>query len=76
VQAVLLPGESLEDFILAAVQKEVTARAKRHQFLQRAIASSQRAEETGHYVTAENVLARLEGVLHEAQSKQRKDDCV
>lgn len=47
VQAVLLPGESLEDFILAAVQKEVTVRAKRHQFLQSAIASSQRAEQGG-----------------------------
>jgi hypothetical protein len=72
VQAVLLPGESVAAFVHEAVQGKVTARAGRREFLKSAMASSQHAQETGRYIPASEVLARLEGLLQEATERAEK----
>jgi hypothetical protein len=63
VQAVLQPGEDLGAFVVAAVGARVAARRKRRDFIARAAAAGQRAQKTGRYIPAGEVVARIESML-------------
>ncbi|WP_139202408.1 prevent-host-death protein [Frateuria terrea] len=73
ILAALHPGESLQSFVTAAAQRQLAHRRCRREFLSRAIASSANAQQSGHYIPAGDVLARLEGILQSAANPLRPE---
>jgi predicted transcriptional regulator len=69
-QSVLKEGETLSGFVLAAVTRAIELRKARQEFIARGIASGATAAKTGKYVTAEQVLKKLERRL--ANAKKRR----
>jgi len=70
VEQLLGEGESLSEFVEAAVRSAVRQRQNRAEFVARGLRSLSRARETGGYVEADEVLQKLEGKL--AAAKARK----
>lgn len=69
-EAALQPGETLSAFVEQAVRQSIALRNSQAEFLARGLASAERARETGEYVDADAVLARLASRL-EAARKQK-----
>ena len=70
-EAVLADGETLSAFILDSVARNVEARRARQAFVERGIASAERARKTGRYVSADSVVRKLSRRLAVARSKRR-----
>lgn len=62
-ESVLEEGETLSSLLEEAVLAEIQLRRSRREFIERGLASRNRARETGIYHSAEDVLERLEGRL-------------
>ena len=68
-KAVLEKDEALSAFMLEAITRHIEYRKVQHDFLVRGLASAAKARRTGHYVSAEKVLAKLEKRLDKAREK-------
>jgi hypothetical protein len=68
-EAVLDEGETLSEFVLDAVTRSIDYRKLRHEFIARGLASAAQSHKSGHYVSAERVVAKLARRL--AKAKQR-----
>ena len=67
-ESVLGQGETLSAFVLESVARNIEARRAQQAFIERGIASGERARRTGKYVTAETVLRKLSRRLESARS--------
>jgi hypothetical protein len=69
-ESVLEEGETLSSLLEEAVLAEIQLRRSRKEFIERGLASRDRARETGIYHSADDVLERLEKRLkfHEDRS--------
>ena len=58
-KSVLAEGESLSAFVLESVTRNIEARRAQQAFIERGLASAERARKTGRYVAADTVLRKL-----------------
>jgi hypothetical protein len=70
-ERVLRDGETLSSFIVDAVEERVRNRILEDEFIQRGIASLEKAERTGKYVQAATVLTGLRRRLERAEKKRK-----
>ena len=68
-EAVLEDGETLSGFVLDAVTRSIEYRNLRQEFIARGLVNAARARESGRYVSAERVLAKLARRLAKAKSR-------
>lgn len=69
-ESVLREGETLSGFVLEAVRLNIERREVQHEFIARGLAARDEARATGEYVSAEEMLARLDASLAHARKKQ------
>jgi hypothetical protein len=69
ITSVLEPGESPAMFVEAALHAAIAHRRGQKQWLDRARASSENAKKTGAYLSATEVLAKLDRILTDAQQR-------
>ena len=67
-ERLLREGETLSAFVESAVRSSVAQRQSQAQFVARGLASAAAAKESGRYVTAEDVVAKLEKRLAVARA--------
>ncbi|WP_374664461.1 YlcI/YnfO family protein [Ramlibacter sp.] len=72
VEAVLAEGETLSQFVEAAVRAGVERRRIQSEFIARGLRSRDAARRSGDYVAAEVVLADLQRKLDAARSRATK----
>ena len=70
-ERLLRKGETLSSFLEEAVRQAVERRASQAAFIKRGVASAAKARKTGDYVSAKDVLTKLEARLQEARSSNR-----
>lgn len=68
VEAVLAEGESLSEFVEAAVRAGVERRRNQQEFIARGLRSREAARQSGEYVDAEVVLNGLQRTLDDARA--------
>ena len=69
-ESVLREGETLSAFVLDAVRLNIERREAQREFIARGLLAREEARATGDYVSAEDMLARLDASLAHARSKQ------
>jgi uncharacterized protein (DUF1778 family) len=67
-EAALMEGETLSAFVLEAIQFNIQRRSLQQEFVARGLAARDEARRTGKYVSADEMLARLDKTL--AQSRK------
>jgi len=72
VEAVLIEGETLSEFVEASVRAGVERRRVQAEFIARGLRSRDEARRTGEYVDADVVLARLQRKLDVARASLAK----
>lgn len=72
IEAVLVEGETLSEFVEAAVRAGVERRRIQSAFIERGLRSRDEARRTGEYFDAEAVVAELQRKLDAARSKAAK----
>ena len=72
VEAVLGEGETLSEFVEAAVRASVQRRRVQAEFVARGLRSREHARSTGEYVDADVLLDALQGKLNAAHAKLAK----
>lgn len=72
LERALNAGESLSAFVEASVRESVRRRLDQAEFVQRGIASLEAARHSGHYVTAQDALHKLEQRLKQARTAKRR----
>jgi len=70
VEQLLEKGESLSEFVEAAVRSAVHQRQNQSEFLARGLRSLQRARKTGGYIEAEQLLRTLDEKLAGARARK------
>jgi Arc/MetJ-type ribon-helix-helix transcriptional regulator len=70
VEQLLGEGESLSEFVEAAVRSAVRQRQNQAEFVARGLRSLSRARQTGGYVEADEVLRKLDGTLRAAKARK------
>lgn len=68
-ESLLREGETLSGFVLEAVRLNIGRRQAQHEFIARGLAARDEARATGEYVSAEDMLARLDASLAQARKK-------
>jgi len=68
-EAVLGQGETLSDFVLEALNRNIEYRKARQEFVARGMASAARARKTGKYVSANRVIEKLSRKLLKAKQR-------
>jgi predicted transcriptional regulator len=66
-EASLRPGETLSAFLEGAVRETIERRQAQNAFIERGLASRERARRTGRYHSSEDVLRGLERKLKSAK---------
>ncbi|MDO9635537.1 MAG: YlcI/YnfO family protein [Thiobacillus sp.] len=69
-ESVLREGETLSSFVLEAVRLNIERREAQREFIARGLAARDEARATGVYVSAEDMLARLDASLVRSRNKQ------
>lgn len=69
-ESVLREGETLSSFVLEAVRLNIERRETQQEFISRGLLARDEARESGAYVTAEDMLSRLDDSLARAHKKQ------
>lgn len=69
-ESVLHEGETLSAFVLDAVQTTIHHRRAQADFVARGLASEERAEQHGHYVSADEVLRKLRKRIESATARK------
>lgn len=72
VEAVLADGETLSEFVEAAVRAGVERRRLQSDFIARGLRSRDEARRTGDYIDADHALAGLQRTLDAARGKLAK----
>ncbi len=68
-ESVLQEGETLSGFVLEAVRLNIERREAQREFIARGLASREEASRSGHYVSSEEMLKRLDKTLAKARAK-------
>ena len=68
-ESVLQDGESLSSFVEQSIRSNIARRQTQREFIARGLASRDEAKQSGDYFSSEQVLAELDGMLLEAESK-------
>jgi hypothetical protein len=66
-EAVLEEGETLSGFVLDAVTRSVEYRKARQEFIARGIASGANSRKSGRYISADQMIGKLERRLAKAK---------
>jgi len=69
-ESVLQEGETLSGFVLEAVRLNIERRESQRAFIARGLAARDEARMHGEFVSAEDMLARLDASLARARGKQ------
>lgn len=69
-ESVLREGETLSGFVLEAVRLNIERREALREFIARGLLAREEARATGDYVSAADMLARLDASLARARNKQ------
>jgi hypothetical protein len=69
-ESVLREGETLSGFVLEAVRLNIERREAQREFIARGLLAREEARTTGDYVSAKDMLTRLDASLARARSKQ------
>ncbi len=72
LEQVLNEGESLSAFVEASVRDNVRRRLDQAEFVKRGIASLNSARRSGHYVSADTAVRKLEARLIKARAGKRR----
>jgi len=73
-EAVLQEGESLSGFMLEAVRFNIERREAQREFIARGLAARDQAGKSGHYVSSDAMLKRLDKSLAKVRAKQTAHD--
>lgn len=68
-EAVLEEGETLSSFVLDAVTRSIEFREARQEFIARGLASAAKARKSARYISADQVLRKLERHLGKAKKR-------
>lgn len=71
VQSVLREGETLSSFVEQAIRSTVEYRQAEGEFISRGLAARDSAQRSGHYISADAVVGRLEALLEKAKSSAK-----
>jgi hypothetical protein len=66
---VLLEGESLSGFVEQSIRESIARRTQRGEFIARGLVSRDEAQKNNDYLSAEEVVARLEKRLKAAKAR-------
>ncbi len=69
VEAVLQEGETLSTFIESSLRANIERRLNQKEFIDRGLASRDRARQSNSYIDAESVIGELRG-MHEKAGKR------
>jgi hypothetical protein len=69
-ESVLREGETLSGFVLEAVRLNIERREAQREFIARGLLARNEARASGTYVTAEDMLSRLDASLARAREKK------
>lgn len=69
-ESVLRQGETLSGFVLEAVRLNIERRETQREFIARGLLARDEARASGEYVSADDMLARLDASLNRARKKQ------
>lgn len=72
VETLLRPGEDLSAFVEGAIRSKLAARVQRRDSVARSLAASSKAEETGCYIAADQVVGRLRDVFADALHREAR----
>ncbi len=70
-ESVLRDGETISSFVLDAVRLNIARREAQREFIARGLAARDDAERTGQYVSAADMLKRLDQTIANARAKQK-----
>ena len=70
-ESVLRDGETISSFVLDAVRLNITRREAQREFIARGLAAGDDAKRTGQYVSAADMLKRLDQTIATARAKQK-----
>lgn len=68
-ESVLRQGETLSGFVLEAVRLNIERRETQREFIARGLLARDEARTSGDYVSADDMLARLDASLEKARKK-------
>lgn len=68
-ESVLQEGETLSAFVLEAVRLNIERREAQREFITRGLAAREEARKSGHYVSSDEMLKRLDASLARARDK-------
>jgi len=71
-ESVLQEGETLSSFVEQSIRSNIARRQAQSEFIARGLASREEARQSGVYFAAGEVLAELDGMLSDAESKGRE----
>ncbi len=69
-ESVLREGETLSGFVLESVQLNIDRREAQRMFIARGLTAREEARKSGHYVSSDKMLKRLDKSLAKARAKQ------
>jgi hypothetical protein len=69
-ESLLREGETLSSFVLEAVRLNIERREMQREFIARGLLAGDEARASGAYVSADDMLARLDASLVRARKKQ------
>ncbi len=69
-ESVLQEGETLSGFVLEAVRLNIERRGAQREFIARGLVAREAARQSGHYVSSDEMLRRLDASLAKARAKQ------
>lgn len=67
-EELLQEGESLSSFVEQSLREGIEKRRLNGEFISRGLRARDTAQQTGHYVSAEAVIGRLESMLSQAKA--------
>ena len=68
-ESVLQEGETLSGFVLEAVRLNIERREAQREFIARGLAAREEAKKSGHYVSSDDMLKRLDASLAKARAR-------
>lgn len=69
-ESVLQKGETLSGFVLEAVRLNIERREAQREFIARGLVAREETRQSGHYVSSNKMLKRLDASLAKARVKQ------
>lgn len=75
-ESVLRDGETISGFVLDAVRLNISRREAQREFITRGLAARDDAKRTGQYVSAADMLKRLDQTIAKANAKSKQKTSV